>query len=401
MKTTVAIVGGGASALMLASTLDSEKFEISLYEKNIAPGRKFLVAGDGGLNLTHSENQTGFIKRYTPAGFLERAFSHFSNADFIHWLHALGVETFIGSSGRVFPKKGIKPIEVLNRMLDQIKRNGVSLHTKYVLKDFSLENGLVFEHKGWKKEVNPKLVIFCMGGASWPVTGSTGDWSDLFKDKAIRINPFRASNCSFNISWTPDLVPKIEGKALKNISIRCGTAFHLGEAVITRSGLEGSGIYPLSPEIRKLLDAQERAEIHIDFKPALSLEKIKERLVAKPAELNTTDFLKTELHLTAVQVQLLKHFLSKEEYLDPDRLSQKIKEFSLYITGTGPIEDAISTVGGIDLDELDSTFQLKKLPHHYAIGEMLDYDAPTGGYLLQSCYSMANYLARHLNLTHF
>ena len=394
-------MGGGACALMLACELDPKKFDVSIYEKNTALGRKFLVAGDGGLNLTHSENETNFISRYTPSSFLREAFFHFSNKDLITWINALGIETYVGSSGRVFPKEGIKPIEVLNRILEKIKINNVTLHTKISLIDFSLKGGLVFETNDQLKEIKSDIVIFCMGGASWPVTGSTGDWAEIFKKKEININPFQASNCSFKIEWDLKIKSKIEGKVLKNISVSCGDKKLLGEIVLTQTGIEGSGIYPFSPEIRLQLEKNRMAEISIDFKPGMSLENILEKINAKPVNKNLTEHLKTQLHLGEGQMQLLKYFLSKEDFLNSSILSKYIKHFTLKLTGTGAIADAISTVGGVVLEEIDANFQLKKLTQHYVIGEMLDYDAPTGGYLLQSCFSMAKYLADHLNATRF
>lgn len=401
MKKKIAIVGGGACALILACELDPQKFEVSVYEKNSALGRKFLVAGEGGLNLTYSENEANFISRYTPSFFLENAFSYFSNKGLVNWINELGVETYVGSSGRVFPKEGIKPIEVLNKILEKIKKNKTSLYTKIRLTDFSLKDGLVFESQVERKEVKSDVIIFCMGGASWPVTGSAGDWASLFKKNKIRVTPFQASNCSFNVDWGADKQSKIEGKVLKNISVSCGDKKLLGEIVMTHAGIEGSGIYPFSPEIRVQLQKNNKAEIAIDFKPDLSLEKIIEKIGMKPAGKNLTEHLKTHLHLGEGQIMLLKYFVSKEEFLNSNVLAQRIKEFKLTITGTGPIEDAISTVGGVALEEVDETFQLNNFPGHFVIGEMLDYDAPTGGYLLQSCFSMAKYLAHYLNAKNF
>jgi len=401
VKTKITIVGGGACALMLCCELDPEKFEVSLYEKNAALGRKFLVAGEGGLNLTHSENKDNFLKRYTPSYFLEEALTHFSNNDLTKWFTDLGIETYVGSSGRVFPLIGIKPIEVLTRILERIKKNNVSVFTKHSLFDFTSEKELIFETGGEIKKVKSDLIIFCMGGASWPVTGSAGDWEELFKNQDIKINPFLASNCSFKVEWPEHLISKLEGKVLKNISISCENKTQMGEVVLTRFGLEGSGIYPFSPDIRKLLEQAGHAEITIDLKPSFSLEKIKDKLAQKPEKINLTEYLKTGLHLSDVQVILLKNFLSKEQFLQTDQLSNHIKQFPLKVTGTGSIDDAISTVGGVDLSEVNANFELKKLPKYFVIGEMLDYDAPTGGYLLQSCFSMASFLADRLNLTHF
>lgn len=390
-------MGGGAAALVLACELDPEKFEVSIFEKNAALGRKFLVAGEGGLNLTHSEKQDSFLNRYSPSYFLKEAFTQFSNKQLIVWLNALGIETFIGSSGRVFPKQGMKPIEVFNIILERVKKNEVGIHTKHSWKGFSEQGELIFEVGSELKKLKNDYTVFCLGGASWPVTGSLGDWTAYFSEKHISTIPFRASNCAFQVEWPSSFIAKTEGKVLKNISIQCGNIMQLGEIVITRFGLEGSGIYPLSPEIRVQMDKFARAEIYIDLKPNLSSEKIVKRLEGKPAKVNLTEFLKSELNINDVQITLLKHFLSKDEFLNSTSLAQNIKRFKLNIVGFAPIDEAISTVGGISLSEIDDFFQLKKLPDHFVIGEMLDYDAPTGGYLLQSCFSMAKYVATNLN----
>jgi uncharacterized flavoprotein (TIGR03862 family) len=398
LKKSITIIGGGACALMLGAELDPKKFNVFIYEKNAALGRKFLVAGEGGLNLTHSEKEDVFISKYHPKEFLEKSFFHFSNQHFIKWINnILGIETYVGSSGRIFPKKGIKPIQVLNAFLHKLKSNKVNIHTKRKWKGFSENQALLFEYDKQTIEVKSDYVIFCLGGASWPVTGSVGEWTDYFRDKKIDVKQFHASNCAFIINWDKNLIPKIEGKALKNITVTCGKITQTGEVVLTRTGIEGSGIYPLSFEIRQALNKQKQAAITIDLKPVFSEEKIIEKLSAKSKQKNLSDHLKTNIGLSEPGLALLKHFLSKEEFLDNKILAKKIKFFNLTITATGPIEDAISTTGGIALNEVGTDFQLKKLPNYFVMGEMLDYDAPTGGYLLQSCFSMAKYLADQLN----
>jgi uncharacterized flavoprotein (TIGR03862 family) len=388
-------VGGGVCALMLASELNTSKFSVSVYERNNALGRKFLVAGDGGLNLTHSENKESFIKRYTPGDFLEAAFNYFSNKDLVKWINGLGIETYVGSSGRVFPKKGIKPAEVLNAILRKIKSNSATIHYKHTWRGFSAVNDLIFENNGELKELKSDIVIFCLGGGSWSVTGSKGEWTGSFMEKGVRVLPFEPSNCALKIDWDKSLRIKIEGKALKNIVITCGGKRHAGEVVLTKFGIEGSGIYPLSPQIRSGLRETGKAEIVIDLKPQFSETKIRELLKEKTRGIS--EALKNELGFNTLHIQLIKAFVSKEDFLDPAKLAFHLKNLQLTITGMAPVDEAISTVGGISLQEVNSNFELRKMSRHFVIGEMLDYDAPTGGYLLQSCFSMANYLAGHLN----
>lgn len=397
MKRSISIIGGGASALMLGCSLDRNKFNVCIYEKNAAPGRKFLVAGDGGLNLTHSEAPEKFPERYTPASFLANAFHHFSNRDLINWLQAHDIPTYTGSSGRVFPQKGIKPIEVLNRLLEHIKNNGVEWRLKHEWQGFSESGELLFGHNEKQLSVKSDYVIFCMGGASWPVTGSTGNWTNHFREKNIRVHPFEASNCAFRVEWPETLLTKAEGKALKNIQISCDDKTHAGEVVMTRFGLEGSGIYPLSPQIRQQLHAQQQAIIYLDLKPSVSHDNLIKKLHDKTPGTNYTAHIKKQLNLNEVQLLLLKHLVSKEDFLNAELLCRHIKHLRVAVNGTGPVDDAISTVGGIALSETDAQFQLHKLPRHFVVGEMLDYDAPTGGYLLQSCFSMAKFLADHLH----
>lgn len=397
MRKTISIIGGGASALILACELDSKKFDISVYEKNNALGRKFLVAGDGGLNLTHNQNAEEFIKHYTPYNFLEKAFQNFNNQNFIKWINNLGIKTFVGTSSRVFPTKDYKPIDVLNAILVKLKKNNVALNFKYEWKGFTAHNNLIFENNNQLLEIKSDYIVFCLGGASWPITGSRGDWLNYFTKKNIKTLPFNASNCAFRINWNSDFIKLIEGKILKNCSITCDTKTHFGEVVLTKFGIEGSGVYPLSPFIRHRLEANGGVNVFIDFKPTLTIQKISEKINATITGKNFTENLKKELNLSSVHLQLLKHFLSKDQFLNPIVLSQQIKNFKLTITALAPINEAISTVGGICLSEINESFELIQLKNSFAIGEMLDYDAPTGGYLLQSCASMGKYVADRLN----
>lgn len=400
MKTSIAIIGSGPAALMLAATLDENKFDVTVYEKNFAPGRKFLVAGDGGFNLSHSEPLEQFITRYTPADYLEKSLRSFSNIDLQNWLKTIGIETFIGTSKRVFPVKEIKPIDVLNAFLQQLKNKNVQLKTKHIWKGWNNKNELVFENEDKEVTVKPNITVFALGGASWSITGSDGKWTDHFKNRNIEIVPFQPSNCAYKIDWKPDFIAHAEGKPLKNIAVSCNGKEKKGEVVLTRFGIEGGAVYALSPEIRGQLKENKTAAIFIDLKPALTAEVILGKL-ASTGKRNISDLLKEEIKLGKTELALLKSVLTKEEFTDTKILSEKIKHLPLLITGIAPIDESISTVGGIALQETDENFQLKKLPGHYVIGEMLDWDAPTGGYLLQACFSMGNYLGKVLNKNGF
>jgi uncharacterized flavoprotein (TIGR03862 family) len=393
IKRTIAIIGGGAAALMAAAMLDEKKYVVTIYEKNKALGRKFLVAGDGGLNITHSEAIDTFIQKYTPSVFVEKALKQFTNNDFRAWLLTIGIDTFIGSSKRVYPTKSIKPITVLNAIIDFVKNKNVAIKTGYEWTGFDANNNLTFKNN---EIIHADVTIFALGGGSWKVTGSNDKWLDYFSARGITTKTLQASNCAFIINWQEPFINLYEGTPLKNISITCNDYTTKGEVVLTKTGIEGGAIYALSAAIRKAKSENNTALITIDFKPMFSAEKIMEKLQNR-GTLSISAFLKTELKLPTAVIALLKTNLTKTEFNNDIILSKAIKKLPLQIEDFGDIEEAISTVGGIALQEVNENFELLKLPNHYAIGEMLDWDAPTGGYLLQACCSMGYAVARHLN----
>jgi uncharacterized flavoprotein (TIGR03862 family) len=382
MKTKVAIIGSGPAGLMVAARLDEAKFEVTIYEKNSAPARKFLVAGSGGFNLTHSEPFEQLIKRYTPSSFIDPVIRSFTNTDLQAWLKTIGIPTFTGTSKRIFPEKGIKPIAVLNAILKALKDKNVKLVTGY----------------NWQGEkMNSDISVFALGGASWKITGSDGSWINYFQKQGIEIIPFQASNCAFQINWPKNLIALAAGLPLKNVCLECLGVKKIGEVVITEFGMEGSAIYALSQQIRQQINEHQKAICYIDLKPSLSISKVIELLENKSADCTMTKYLDGTLNLSKSQLALLKNLTTKEDFLNSENLAAKIKRLPLEITGLAPIDEAISTVGGISLNAIDENFQLKKLPGNYVIGEMLDWDAPTGGYLLQACFSMGYKLGEYLN----
>lgn len=396
-KKTIAIIGGGASALMLAAYLDDAKFEVTIYERNAALGRKFLVAGDGGLNLTHSEPLEQFVQRYIPMEFIKPILQQFSNQDLINWLKDIGIPTFIGTSGRVFPDKEIKPIEVLNAILNVLKKENVQTKTHHLWKGWNENNELRFETNIGVETITADKIVFALGGKSWSVTGSDGNWVNYFETKGIQMIPFQSSNCAVKINWKNDFLNIVEGQSLKNISIKCGDKERKGEVVITKFGMEGGAIYALNAPIRNQLNQHSSAKIYIDLKPVFSHEEILEKL-HQPKRNSWSNHLETKIGLSKIAIALLKFYLSKEEFTNLYELAKAIKNLPLQVVDLAPIDDVISTAGGISLNEINSNFELKKLPNHFCIGEMLDWDAPTGGYLLQANFSMGVALANYLNL---
>lgn len=391
-KKTIAIIGGGPSALMLAACLDPSLYKVTIYEQNKALGRKFLVAGKGGFNLSHSEPMHHFIQRYTPPTFLKKTLLEFTNQDLRQWLEQNEIPTFIGSSKRIYPVKGIKPIEVLNQFLKVLEQQKVSI--TYNHRWIGWDNGgILFENK-------PRIVadfyVFALGGSSWKITGSDGSWSSHFSKRGISINPFIASNCAYQIAWPAGFLAKHEGKPIKNLQVNCNGQSQKGEAVITKFGLEGNAIYALSLQIQQQLDAQKEAIIYLDLKPTLSEETIFTKLYNRKGK-SISHSLRNELKMTSVQIGLLKTFIDKEAFLNQEVLAQCIKKVPLTILSAAPLDEAISTSGGVALEEVDEHFQLHKIPNSFCIGEMLDWNAPTGGYLLQGCFSMGVYLSDFFN----
>ncbi len=389
-KKSIAIIGGGASALFFATTIDSSKFSVTIYEKNKSLGRKFLVAGDGGFNLTHSEPIEDMIARYSPSDFLQAALKQFDNVSYRKWLLDIGVPTFVGSSKRVYPEKGIKPIEVFNAILKVIKKNNIKIEYEQEWMGWK-GNDLLFN---FSNNVKADIVIFALGGASWSKTGSKGDWLHYFEEQEVRTIPFESSNCAFEVKWDEDFSYKFSGQPLKNISLSCGNSHQKGELVITKFGLEGNAIYALSPCIREQIQQNKLATVYIDFKPTLTIERILEILNSKQ---NRSKILKEKLKLSTSIIAWVKLKMTKDEFLNNEVLAKNIKSFPVELVSAAKIEEAISTVGGIPINELNSSFELKKKSGYYCIGEMIDWDAPTGGYLLQACYSMGRTLGMKLN----
>jgi len=396
-KKKITIIGGGVAAMMLASELDSDIFDIHIYEKGSGIGKKFLVAGKGGFNLTHSEPMESFVRRYEPLSFLRPFLQKFDNKDLRIWFENIGIPTMIGSSKKVYPVKGIKPVEVLNAIKGFMDKNNVIIHYKHKFIRIKPDGTPVFETEGKTKSISSDIVVFALGGASWSVTGSDGKWLNILKESGVLTKRFEPSNCAFEVDWDDDFITKNEGKPLKNIAAKTSEKYIRGELMITRFGLEGGAIYAMSGKLRKALNENNQTSILIDLKPEYSLDEIENRLKKSKDSITVTKALKQYLNIDKTKINLLKTYTSKEDFNNTKTLSYRIKNLRIEIIGIANIDEAISTVGGIRLDALDENLKLKALPYHYAIGEMLDWDAPTGGYLLQASFSMGYYLANYLN----
>ena len=372
----VCIVGMGPAGLMAGTVLLEKGFEVHFFDHKKAAGRKFLVAGHGGFNLTHSEEKHFFKDKFNHT-FIKEAFLEFDNIDFIDWLKKIGIETYIGSSGKIFPLKGIKPIDVLTNWLDKIILLGGKLHYSHKLVDFS-DNELVLNFNNTEIRHSFDYLVLALGGASWKKTGSTGEWKEILQSKEIKCLPFESSNSGFEIEdW--DKLSSLEGQTLKNIIVSYDAIIKEGDVVLSSYGLEGTPIYYLNKVYRE----NKNSNILIDLKPTKSKEEIIETL--RKSKNNTEGLKKLKLSKTAIQ--FIKIWVSKEAFSNVEILSEAIKKLKFNPVSLRPIDEVISTIGGISIDSITNNFQIKTLPRIYSCGEMLDWDAPTGGYLIQGCVS--------------
>ncbi len=383
----VAIIGGGPAGMIAADRL-ADTCEVHLYEQGRTLGRKFLVAGEGGLNITNSAED--FLQHFTPSDRMRDAVREFDPAALRTWLSELGIPTYVGSSGRVFPERGIKPAEVLKVIVERLKKKGVHIHMQHSFVGFDEKVRPVFEHQGSRISVDADRTLFALGGASWAKTGSTGEWLAYFESIGLRTVPFQASNCGVEVDL-PEAMSVHAGKPLKNISITVGERTIRGEATITEYGLEGNAIYPIVPLIRAQLQNGGTAELILDLKPDSTLDELR----AKYQDSSWNERM-AALNMDRASVALVKAFTPKERYL-AGYLAEDIKALRLSISKLRPIEEAISTVGGIAMEEVAEDFSLIKHPHLYVAGEMLDWDAPTGGFLLQGAFSTGYAAAQAIN----
>lgn len=373
-KGNIAIVGTGPAALMAGTLLVENGFDVQFYDHKKAPARKFLVAGHGGFNLTNTEELESFCDKYD-SELLKNAVRFFTPQNFIDFLAKIGIETYIGSSGKIFPKKGIKPIEVLNAWLTYLRSKGAKFHFEHKL--IEIENlNLLFETKQGKLAINADAKIFSLGGGSWQQTGSMGDWIEIFTNKKIKCIPFASSNSGLVLD-SSFLFEELEGSHIKNCRLFSTEYTKSGDVVLTRYGIEGAPAYAMNRDYRN------GQKILIDFKPSIAELDIVKRLHKSK---NTTEGLKN-LKLSKIAIHWIKNAISKEEFINAEKLAKHLKSFQIPVVGLRPIDEVISTVGGIALTEIDDNFQLKNLPNYYCVGEMLDWDAPTGGYLIQGAVS--------------
>jgi uncharacterized flavoprotein (TIGR03862 family) len=394
---SVAIIGGGPAGLIAAEMLARAGATVAVYDQMPSLGRKFLLAGRGGLNLTHSEDLATFLTRYGDINpLLRAAIEAFPPQALRAWSDSLGQETFVGSSGRVFPAS-LKTSPLLRTWLLRLGNLGVTVKLRHRWDGWDADGNPRFVSNGEALSVEPNAIVLALGGASWPKLGSDARWAAILTDLKIRMSPLQPANCGFTAAWS-EVLRGFAGQPLKRISLSFGGRSARGEAMITEQGLEGGAVYALSSPLRDAIMKRGETTLTIDLLPDVDVKKLGERLSASRGKQSLTNFLRKATHLSAAALSLTREGAMVKGAslagMSGREIAGLIKAVPVKLTGVQPITTAISTAGGIAFDELDDNFMLKKAPGVFVAGEMLDWEAPTGGYLLQATFATGIAAAR-------
>ncbi len=378
----VAVIGGGPAGLMAAETLARAGKSVAVFEKMPTFGRKFLMAGRGGLNLTHSEDFARFVGRYGDrAPALAPMLEAFAPKDLVAWADGLGQATFVGASGRVFPK-AMKASPLLRAWLARLEGLGVQLRTRAEWTGWNADGDLLINGQ----PVRAKAVVLALGGASWAKLGSDAAWVPALEGLGADVAPFRAANCGFDVAWSAVFRERFAGEPLKNVALRHVGQVARGDAMVAGYGLEGGAVYALAASLRDAIEAEGRAVLTVDLRPDLPVETLERRLHGPRGGQSLANFLRKAVKLSPVEINLLREAHGLDLPVEPAALAAAIKAAPIALTAVQPLERAISAAGGVRFESLDE-LALKGRPEVILAGEMLDWEAPTGGYLLQACFA--------------
>lgn len=387
MSKSIAIIGSGPAGLMAAEILSQHDVKVDVYEAMPSLGRKFLMAGKSGLNLTHSEDYSLFVPRYgNQQHEIAKHLVDFKPNDLIAFTNELNVKTFIGSSGRVFPIE-MKASPMLRAWIHRLKNRGVTFHLRHRWAGWE-DQQWVFETPAGIIKISPNATILALGGASWPKLGSKGDWVPWLEQAGINVTPFSPSNCGFHVNWSTHFSEKFHGQPIKSVVLSFKDFKRQGEFVITKKGVEGSLIYSASAKLRDELTSTGQASLTLDLAPDVSAEKLSQLLGRPRGSTSLSTHIRKTTGIQGVKLGLLYEFITKETFENPDKLAKAIKALPIPLVSPTSLETAISSAGGISFDELDDHLMLRKMPGVFCTGEMLDWEAPTGGYLLSACFAL-------------
>jgi uncharacterized flavoprotein (TIGR03862 family) len=383
----VAVIGGGPAGLMAAEVLSQAGMGVDVFDAMPSVGRKFLMAGKGGLNLSHAEPREQFVARYGDRRkFVEPWLAQFGADELRAWASKLGIETYVGSSGRIFPID-MKAAPLLRAWLHRLRASGVKFHARHRWLGWNADGALRFATPGGETSIRADAVVLALGGGSWAKLGSDGAWVPALKDAGIAVAPLKPANCGFDVAWSDFFRNKFAGEPVKSVAASFGNVTRRGEFVVTGHGVEGGLVYALSAPLRDAIEAHGHADLEVDLLPDRSLEQVATEVAHPRGARSLSSHLQSRLGLKGVKVGLLHECVPKEEIGVSPRLTSAIKALRLRLVATRPIDEAISTAGGVRFEALDEHLMLRDKPGVFCAGEMLDWEAPTGGYLLTACFA--------------
>lgn len=381
----VAVIGSGPAGLMAAEVLSEAGVGVDVYEAMPSAGRKFLMAGKSGLNISHTGSGHDFLMRFRDySGLFPDHIGAFGPDEVTRWMEDLGMPAHVGPTGRIFPQS-MKASPLLRAWLRRLSEQGVRLHLKHRWTGWTQEGALSFDTPEGELIVPPAAIVFALGGGSWRRLGSDGAWASLFDQAGIEVAPFRPSNCGFTVDWSDRMREQFAGAPVKGVKLSAGGQATREEFAVTARGVESGGVYTLSAALRDEIEAKGSATLWLDLLPDLDVAETARRLAAAPAKQSFSNRLRKALKITGVKAALLFECADRETLNDPARAAEAIKALPLKLTGTVPVDEAISTAGGVAWNALDEQLMLKAKPGHFCAGEMIAWDAPTGGYLITAC----------------
>lgn len=389
---SVAIIGGGPAGLMAAEVLSLGGVQVDLYDAMPSVGRKFLLAGKGGMNITHSEPLEPFLSRYGARGEqIAPLLDAFGPQALCDWVHGLGINTFVGTSGRVFPTD-MKAAPLLRAWLHRLREAGVRFHMRHRWCGWHDDGSLRFQSPTGEQKIPADAVLLALGGGSWARLGSDGTWAPLLQKRGVAVAALRPANCGFDVGWSEYFSTRFAGHPVKSVVLHHinasgDTQRKQGDFIVTASGVEGSAIYALSARLRDQIDTAGVAILHIDLLPGMELDRVMAEIARPRGSRSMASHLQSRLGIKGVKAGLLRELVAAEDYANPAQLGAAIKSLPVKLTAPRPIDEAISSAGGVAFESLNEQLMIRALPGVFCAGEMLDWEAPTGGYLLTACFA--------------